>query len=91
MSHFIYTREGAAQALGLRNVSGLSYYIKKAKAAGEEPSKIIGGVEYFDLDILENAPVDNYFNNIKMFIKKQMENRKNTKKHLQLKLFDLTE
>lgn len=85
--HYIYTKEGAVDALGLRDVKALRYYIKKAKAAGVEPSKRIGGVEYFDIDILLNTPSYNYLKNIKKLVKKQMEGRKRGK-HLQLYLFD---
>jgi len=87
MPHFVYTKEGAADVLGLGNVNSLLYYIKKAKAAGVEPSKTIGGIEYYDVDILLNTPSDNYLKNIKQFVKKQMEGRKRGK-HLQLQLFD---
>jgi len=87
MPHYVYTKEGAVEALGLKDVKSLNYYIKKAKAAGINPSKITGGVEYFDVDILQNAPSDNYIKNIKQFVKKQMEKRKRGQ-HLQLRLFD---
>ena len=87
MPHYIYTKRGATDALGLSNTNDLNYYIKKAKIAGVEPSKTIGGVEYFDVDILQNTPSNNYLKNIKQFVKKQIEKRKN-EKHLQLQLFD---
>jgi len=88
MAHYIYTKGGAAEAIGLRNAKALNNRIKRAKAAGCEPSKIIGGIEYFDMDLLLNPPTnDKYINNIKAFIEKQMKNRKG-KKPLQLKLFD---
>jgi hypothetical protein len=88
MPHYIYTREGAADAMRLGSVNNLKYYIKKAKAAGCEPSKIIGGIEYFDMDLLLDPPAsDKYINNIKVFVKKQMEKRKKGA-HLQLRLFE---
>ena len=87
MSHFVYTKEGAANTLGLSSVNSLLYYIKKAKTVGIEPSRTIGGIEYFDVDILLNTPSDNYLKNIKQFVKKQMEGHKRGK-HLQLQLFD---
>lgn len=87
MSHYIYTKEGAANALGLSNINNLNYYIKKAQEAGAEPSKIMGGVEYFDVDILKKPPSDNYIKNFKQFIEKQIKKRKRGK-HLQLRLFE---
>jgi len=52
--HYIYTKEGAAEAMGLRKSMELNYYIKKAKRVGLEPSKMLGGIEYFDLEMLVN-------------------------------------
>ena len=50
--HYIFNREGAARALGLRNIKELSRYVKKAKNANVEPSKKLGNTEYFDVDLL---------------------------------------
>ena len=50
--HYIFNREGAARALGLRNIKELNRYIKKAKNANVEPSKKLGNTEYFDVDLL---------------------------------------
>ncbi|WP_152184445.1 hypothetical protein [Sulfurimonas indica] len=47
--HFLYTREGAEEALGIND---LSYRVNKALKAGIKPSRTIGGIEYFDLDAL---------------------------------------
>ena len=88
MAHYIYTKGGAAEAIGLRNAKALNNRIKRAKAAGCEPSKIIGGIEYFDMDLLLNPPTnDKYINNIKAFVEKQMRKRKKGA-HLQLRLFE---
>lgn len=84
MAHYIYTKEGAVKALGLNEVGKLNYYIKKAKKVGDEPSKIIGGIEYFDIDILKN-PTEN---KIKLFVKKQIKNNAKKSKRLQLQLFE---
>ena len=53
--HYVYSKEGASLAMGLTEKSDINYYIKKAKKLGiENMSKIIGGIEYFDIDMLEN-------------------------------------
>jgi len=54
MRHYIFTKEGVMQELGLKNISEVARYIKSAKAKGLVPSKIVGGVEMFDIDILQN-------------------------------------
>jgi len=52
MSHFIFTKEGVQDALGLSSLTAVDYYIKKAKKKGFKPSRIIGGSELFDIDML---------------------------------------
>ena len=57
MSHYVFTKEGAAQILGLKNIKQIERYRKKAIENGLIPSKTIGGLEMFDIDILlGNAP-----------------------------------
>lgn len=53
-AHYIYTKYGAFLAMGLRDESRLDYHIKKVKKMGLKVSKIIHGIEYFDIDILTN-------------------------------------
>jgi hypothetical protein len=53
--HYIHTREGVAEALRLKSNRQLPRYIKKAKELGlENISKILGGIEYFDPNMLKN-------------------------------------
>lgn len=88
MPHFIYTREGVAEALGLKKMSSINRYIKKAKKLGVKPSKNIGGIEYFDIDLLKNPPKQKNKKNLNLekFIEKQIKERKR-KKPLQLRFF----
>ena len=51
-SHYIYNREGAAAAMGLSNANQLKRYKDNALEAGLQPSKIIGGIEMFDISVL---------------------------------------
>jgi hypothetical protein len=51
----MFTKEGAAEVLGLTGSKQILYYIKRAKKLGlENISKMIGGVEYFDAYMLDN-------------------------------------
>ena len=91
MPHYIYTKDAAIEALGLRKKSTINRYIKRAKKNGAEPSKILGGIEYFDLDLLLNPPKNKENDssikmNLEKFIEKQIKERKR-KKPLQLRLF----
>lgn len=53
--HYTFTKEGAAVALELNSTKQILYHIKKAKKLGlENISKYIGGIEYFDANMLEN-------------------------------------
>ena len=53
--HYVFSKEGASAAMGLTEKSDINYYIKKAKKLGiKDMSKVIGGIEYFDIDMLEN-------------------------------------
>ena len=53
--HFIYSKEGAAMAMGLTENSEVNYYINRAKKLGiKNISKRLGGIEYFDIDMLQN-------------------------------------
>jgi len=54
MKHFIFNRDGVIEALGLNSLDSFNYYIKKAEKQNAEVSKIIGGVELFDIDTLEH-------------------------------------
>ena len=86
--HFVYTREGVARAMGLRSVNGLGYHIKKAKQLGVNPSKIIGGVEYFDIDIVEDPEsfaTEEKLREVREFVEKQI--REHPNQRLQLSLF----
>jgi hypothetical protein len=49
--HYIYYRDGAALALDL-SLDAFNKRVKKAIQLGYEPSKNIGGVEMFDIDVL---------------------------------------
>ena len=62
MSHYIYTKEGVQDFLGLKNTKEVRRYKQNAIKAGYKPSKIIGGVEMFDIDILlqKDKVVNNY-------------------------------
>jgi len=51
--HFIFSKEGAITALGLKSLESLNYYIRKAKKLGVIVSKTIGGIELYDIDCLE--------------------------------------
>jgi len=52
MSHYIYTKEGVQFAMGLNHITEVNYYLKKAEKLGLKPSKVIGGVELYDIDIV---------------------------------------
>ncbi len=54
-NHYVYNREGASLALGLSSVNQVKRYIDNALKAGLQPSKIIGGIEMFDISILLNT------------------------------------
>ena len=88
MPHFVYTKEGAAEALGLKKMSSISRYIKKATTLGVKPSKNIGGSEYFDIDLLKNPPKQQNKENLNLekFVEKQIKERKRNKT-LQLRFF----
>ena len=51
MPHYIYTKEGVAGAKGI-DIARVEKYKKRALSNGFQPSKIIGGIEYFDFDEL---------------------------------------
>lgn len=55
MAHFVYTKEAAADSMGLTSTKQISYYINQCLNKGIDPSKRIGGVEYFDVDMLLNV------------------------------------
>jgi len=62
MSHYMFTREGATQMLGLKNPKQIERYRKNAIDKGLVPSKLVGGIELFDIDILlGNAPNISYY------------------------------
>ncbi len=52
MAHFVYTKEAAADSMGLTSVDQIRYYINRCLNQGIKPSRKIGGVEYFDVDML---------------------------------------
>ena len=52
--HYVYTKKGAAEAMGLRRAKEVDYYAKKAKRFGLKPSKMLGSIEYYDLEMLQN-------------------------------------
>jgi len=54
MRHYIFTKEGVMEELGLKNIREVTRYSKNARAKGLVPSKIVGGVEMYDIDILQN-------------------------------------
>jgi hypothetical protein len=61
--HYIHDRYGVAIALGLSNVSQVKRYKNNALKAGLQPSKVIGGVELFDISILLNINIKIQANN----------------------------
>ncbi len=86
MQHFLYTRAGAEIAL---NTKSLNYRIKAAKKLGLTVSKTIGGIEYFDLDVLENPQTileAKEISTLETSIKKQIQSRKSSSR-LQLVMF----
>jgi hypothetical protein len=50
--HYVYSKQGAANALGLSSINQVDRYKKNAIQAGKIPCKIIGGIEMYDIDIL---------------------------------------
>lgn len=64
-THYIFSKEGAMETLGLNSLSSLDYHIGKAKKLGVIVSKLIGGVELFNVDCLEypedHIPVDHQY------------------------------
>ncbi len=52
--YYLHTKDGAADVLGLKSVSQLRRYIKRAEKLGLKPSKKKWGIEYFDVDVLKN-------------------------------------
>lgn len=54
-AHYIHTIDGVMTALGKKKAGDLNYYFKNAREKGIQISKIQGGIEYFDLDLLRTA------------------------------------
>ncbi len=50
--HYVYSKQGAANALGLSSINQVDRYKKNAIQAGKIPCTIIGGIEMYDIDIL---------------------------------------
>jgi len=50
--HYIFTKEGAAEALNYKRVSQVEAPAKKAIKLGIEVYKVMGGIKYFDIDML---------------------------------------
>lgn len=50
--HYVYNKQGAANALGLSSINEINRYKNNAISAGKIPCKNIGGVEMYDIDIL---------------------------------------
>jgi len=69
MSHYIYSKEGVQEFLGLKTLKEVNRYKRNAIEAGKVPCKILGGIEMFDIDILlQNNKVVKYTN----YSKKQL-------------------
>ena len=47
--HYVYSKQGAANALGLSSINQVNRYKKNAIQAGKIPCKIIGGIECMTL------------------------------------------
>lgn len=82
MQHYIYNIEGVAAALGLAKPYQVKRYKDNAIKTGVQPSKIIGGVELFDIDMLMNP--QKY---IQPEIEKQPILREQKRARIQLLLF----
>ena len=80
--HYVYTKEGITDAIGLKSVSQINKYKRDAIKAGYIPSKTMGGTEYFDFDqITQFGHAENFLSNE---IEKQIEGSE--AEALQLKL-----
>lgn len=54
MNHYIYNKEGIKQAMGLSSLKLVKYHKNQAIKAGRDPCKMIGGVEMYDLEIMQS-------------------------------------
>jgi len=54
MNHYIFNKIGIQQAMGLKSTKLVKYHKDKAIKAGRDPCKMIGGVEMYDLDIMQS-------------------------------------
>jgi hypothetical protein len=55
MPYYLHTEAAAAEMLGLRTVSELTYYKNRALKNGEQASAVKGGIEYFDIAVLQKT------------------------------------
>jgi hypothetical protein len=84
MYHYLYTKEGIADIKGI-DASRVAKYEKKAIEKGYKPSRVIGGIRYFDYDelfMLNDPPIIEA-------IKAKREKRKKVVKKTQLSFYDL--
>jgi len=76
---YVYTKEGIANVKNIR-IGRISKYEKEALKKGYKPSKVIGGIKYFDFDelfMLTKKP-------------KKITNKKSQKaKRIQLSFYDI--
>lgn len=93
--HYLYTKEGVAEVLGLKDIRKVNRLVEKVKNLGINASKKKGGTEYFDIDALlnpkefiETESVDT--DDIKVIVQRQIES-KGGRKRLQLCLFDFSD
>ena len=86
MYHYLYTRDGIADIKGI-DASRVTKYEKKAIEKGYKPSRVIGGVRYFDyneLFMLNDPPI------VKA-IKNKRKKRSDSKNRIQLSFYDLND
>jgi len=80
--HYVHTKDGACQAIGLNTNSELARYKRNAIQEGYEPSKVIGGTEYFDIEqLLQNGDAEHF---LEKQIEKQIKDAKNNSIQLTL-------
>ena len=52
--HYIYTKEGASEALNYKTVAQINAPIRKAMSLGLQVCKTRCGVEYFDIEMIKH-------------------------------------
>ncbi|MDD3477220.1 MAG: hypothetical protein PHI38_10155 [Sulfurimonas sp.] len=55
MAYYLHTEEAVVEIMHLRTTSEVSFYKKRALENGEPASIIKGGIEYFDITLLEKT------------------------------------